>query len=382
MKILYILNSGDPGGMEVHVLDLVRGMKQRRNKVYVWCKPGVISDWYKDAGAFVVNMEIKSDIDLGYILSLIKFIKQHKIQVLHAHELKSVVNTLLAGFLSNVKVRVTHTHTPISEWKINSFKKGLNLLGYRLIVNLLSSAEISLTESRKNVKVKDGINSKKLCVIGNGVDIERFSFQQNVNGNTKKYLLKKAFNVEEAFLFGFVARMTEEKGHQVLIEAFSKLFAHRSITENIFLILVGGGKLEATLKDHIGTLGLSKKIFVTGTFDEKDKYYYYSILDAFVFPSLAEGFGIVLIEAMAAGLPIISSDLEVLQEVGDGTVLYFETGNSDDLAEKMYDLYVRRDKLENLGLSAKERVKDLYTMEKFIDNYENLYFTLVSKGEK
>lgn len=382
MKILYVLNSGEPGGMEVHVLDLVKGMKQSGNEVYVWCKSGTISEWYKDAGAFVVNMDIKSDIDLGYIFSLIKFIKQYKIQILHAHELKAVANTLLAGFLSGVKVRVTHTHTPISEWKINPLKRNLNLFGYRLIVNLLSSAEISLTESRMNIKIAEGISKKKLYVIGNGIDIEKFSVQLNANSNKKKEFLKRVFNAEEAFLFGFVARMTEEKGHKILVEAFSKLFSRHSINGNIFLILAGGGKLENTVKEYVKALGLLDKVSVTGVFEEKDKYYYYSILDAFVFPTLAEGFGIVLIEAMVSGLPIISADLEVLQEVGDGTVLFFETGNSDDLAEKMYDLYIRRDKLENLGLSAKERVQDLYSMEKFINNYEILYAKLLDKGGK
>jgi len=382
VKILYILNSGEPGGMEVHVLDLVKGMKQGGNEVYVWCKSGAISEWYKDAGAYVVNMDIKSDIDLGYIFSLARFVRQYKIQILHAHELKAVANTLLAGFLSGVKVCVTHTHTPISEWKINSLKRNLNLFGYRLIVNFLSSAEISLTESRKNIKIAEGISKKKLYVIGNGIDIEKFSAQLNISNNKKKEFLKRVFNTEEAFLFGFVARMTEEKGHRILVEAFSKLFSRHSINEDIFLVLAGGGKLEDAIREHVETLGLSNKVFVTGVFDEKDKYYYYSILDAFVFPTLAEGFGIVLIEAMASSLPIISSDLGVLQEVGDGTVLFFETGSSDDLAEKMYDLYIRRDKLENLGLSAKERVKDLYSMEKFVSNYENLYAGLLDRGGK
>ncbi|OGC56296.1 hypothetical protein A3H26_02725 [candidate division WWE3 bacterium RIFCSPLOWO2_12_FULL_36_10] len=380
MNILYVLNSGEPGGMEVHVLDLVKGMKQRGNDVFVWCKSGAVSEWYKEAGAYVVNMDIKSDIDLGYIISLVKFIKQHKIQILHAHELKAVTNTLLAGFLSGVKVRVTHTHTPISEWKINALKQKINLFGYSIIVNLLSSVEICLTESRKNVKIKEGINSKKLCVIGNGIDLDKFGAQLSSNSNTKKELLKKVFNINEAFIFGFIARMTEEKGHKVLVEAFSKLFLRHNINGNILLVLAGGGKLERDVKEQIETLGLSNKVYVSGVFEEKDKYYYYSLLDAFIFPTLAEGFGIVLIEAMAVGLPIISSDLEVLQEVGDGTILFFEAGNSDDLAEKMYDLYIRRDKLQNLGISAKERVRELYSMDRFVNNYENLYINLLGKG--
>ncbi len=121
MNILYVLNSGTPGGMEQHVLDLVKGMVSNGNKVVVACKKGEIANWYADAGATVYKREIRFDIDLFYISFLINILKKENIDIVHAHELKAVANSLIAGLFAGTKVKVTHTHTPISEWQVSGF---------------------------------------------------------------------------------------------------------------------------------------------------------------------------------------------------------------------------------------------------------------------
>ena len=153
MKILYVLNSSKFGGMEVHVLDLVKGMVKKGHEVFVWCPKGEMSDLYQNNGAVVTNEFISKDFDFKYIAKLKKYVEDNNIDIVHAHELKAVVNSLLACRNTKVKAVVTHTHTPISEWQINSIKKFLNVKLYSYVVNKLSSAEIALTESKKKVKI-------------------------------------------------------------------------------------------------------------------------------------------------------------------------------------------------------------------------------------
>lgn len=380
MKILHALNSGKPGGMEQHVLDLVKCMVAKKQEVFVWCNEGVISEWYKTAGARVSCIDISYDVDPFYIFKLTKFLKENKIEVLHCHELKAVGNGLLAGFFAGTKVRITHIHTPFSEWKINNFVKTLYSFFYSIAVKLFSSKEIALTESRKRVKINEGITEDKLCVIPNAVEIEKFEISQVKKDESKKEILDKFKVSETDFVLGCVGRMTVEKGHAILINAFKDFINIPSVQkENVCLILAGGGVLEIDLKKRIVDLNLEESVFITGIFDEADKTKYYSSFDVFIFPSLAEGFGIVLTEAMASGLPVLCSDLDVLQEVSGGTALYFKTGDSKDLTQKLYDIYLRREKLENLGESAKERVKKLFSMQKFCESYEDLYLNLLEK---
>jgi glycosyltransferase involved in cell wall biosynthesis len=375
MNILYVLNSGNPGGMEQHVLDLVSGMMAEGHSVFVWCKDGDFSKEFEKAGAKVTTAEIKFDLDPIYIFRLFQFIKAKKIDLVHAHELKAVVNALLAGKLARVPV-ISHTHTPISEWKIPLWKRKINTWIYSFMVNMFSSKEIALTESRKNVKILEGIRPEKLAIIPNGVDFAELNLSDSIK-NSFSQEVRARYNISsDTHVFGLISRISQEKGHSILINAYKKVkdtLKAKGIPDKTVLFIGGGGALENDIREQAKSLGISENVVITGRFSAEDQPKFYATIDSFVFPSLAEGFGIVLIEAMAHSLPVICSDLEVLQEVGGSTVRYFETGNSNELAEKMVDLYVRAEQYKDLAKQGQIRVQELFSMESFISKYLNLY---------
>lgn len=374
MNILYTLNSGNPGGMEQHVLDLVIGMKAKNHNVFVWCNNGQIEEWYKKAGASVFINNVGFDIDPVYILKLVKFIKKNNIDILHSHELKAVGNSLLAGFFSGVNANISHIHTPFTEWSISNFKKRVYTFFYSIAVFLFADCEIALTDSRKQIKIKEGIPKDKLVVIPNALDFSKFESVQ-LKKEIYREEIRARYNIGNKFVFGNVSRTTEEKNHKLLIESFAKLLNTSQISKDtLFLLIAGGGKLENELNTLIGDLGIASNVKITGRFEAADLVKFYSTFDAFVFPSLAEGFGLVLIEAMYSKLPILSSDLEVLKEVGaDAVYKYFDPTNTSDLAEKMLDLYQNKEALAGYKERAYKRVRELYSIEKFTDSYNSLY---------
>jgi glycosyltransferase involved in cell wall biosynthesis len=374
MRILYVLNSGEPGGMEQHVLDLTCGMVANKNEVYVWCKKGVISKWYENAGAEVFNKKTKFDIDPLYIHDLVKFLKEKKIDVIHAHEVKTVANAMIAGFIAKTPVRISHTHTPISEWRISPVAKTIDTFVNTLIVNLFSTKEIALTESRKKIKMKEGIMESKLEVIPNGLDFSRFNITEKNREKLRKEMRLKYKIPEDAFVFGNVSRITEEKGHKILVHAFSDLLKYPILEkEDFYLLIAGGGKLENDLKKLVRELGIADKVVVTGIFEDKDLPGFYSLFDVFVFPSLAEGFGYVLLEALYNKLPVVCSNLPVLKEVGSDEVTYFDRGSVKELADKMEEVY-KRVKSKNYGVGEiKKRIAEEYSMKKFIESYLKIY---------
>lgn len=376
MKILYALNSSDFGGMELHTLDLVRGLTELGHEVFVWCPKGDQFEDFKSNSKETIEAKIKLDIDPGYIFSLAKYLKENKVDVVHGHELKAATNAVLAGFLAGTRVRISHTHTPISEWQIGNFKKKLNSVFYSFVVNMFSTKEVALTESRKRIKQKEGINAEKLTVIPNGVEYKRFAIAPEVRQRFSDEMRARYGIGRREIVFGTISRISIEKGTDVLLKGFAN-FLKRPNVSNCKLMIAGGGALADEMKDLARKLDISDEVIFTGSFKEEDKVKLYSLCDVFVFPSLAEGFGIVLVEAMAVGLPIISSDLEVLQEVGGSACRYFEIGKSEDLAEKMFNMYSKIDNLSSLGVQAQMRVKELYTMENFIQNYEEFYEELL-----
>jgi len=382
MKILYVLNSSKFGGMEVHVLDLVKGMVKKGHEVFVWCPKGEMSDLYQRNGAVVSNEFISKDFDFKYISKLKKYVEDNNIDIVHAHELKAVVNSLLACRNTKVKAVVTHTHTPISEWQINSIKKFLNVKLYSYVVNKLSSAEIALTESKKKVKMREGIKEKILEVIPNGLNTSVFKISPLRRIEFEKEIKRKHGIPEDAFVFGNLGRITQEKGHEILVRAFSKFLNSQPYRkEKLFLLIAGGGALEEKIKNLVSDLGLDKNVVITGRFSDEDKIKYFSAFDVFVFPTLAEGFGIVLIEAMSMGLPVICSDLEVLKEVGGDYVEFFNVGDYQNLSDKMIDEYNKIvEGNKNLVEDAVNYVETNYSLESFIDKYDRLYLKLL--GDK
>jgi len=383
MKILYVINSGKPGGVEQHVLDLTKSMIALGHVVYVWCLPGSIEAWYKDTGAHVfTNNRIRFDIDPLYVIDLAAFIIREQIDVVHAHELKASTNALLASFSVMAKVKITHIHTPMSEWQVRGLVKklftNLQIAGYACLINLLATREIALTDSRKKVKIAEGIRPEKLEVIPNALNFSGFDVSVETRQTYKNGIRSKYAIPDDAYVFGNIGRHTEEKGTDTLIRAFAQ-FVNRHSDKKYFLILGGGGKLEEANKWLANELGVADKVKITGVFPDDVKTKLYCSFDSFIFPSLAEGFGIVLMEAMYMALPVICSDLEVLREVGGNTINYFAKGNISDLVLRMQE-QVASAVIDNVP--ARDRVRKEFSMDGFKMKYAGLYKKLLEAKNK
>jgi len=184
-----------------------------------------------------------------------------------------------------------------------------------------------------------------------------------------------------------MGRITKEKGHEILIKAFADFLNLKNLSEydkkNSYLLIAGGGVLEDKIRDLAKDLEIEKNVIITGKFEDEEKIKYLSSFDIFLFPTLAEGFGIVLTESLSLGIPTICSDLDVLKEVGDGFVSFFKTGDEKELANAMLNEYNKVRDLKKSGdffiSGAKEYVKENYSMEKFAENYEFLYKKLLEK---
>lgn len=378
MRILYVLNSGQPGGMEQHVLDLVTGMKAKGHDVYVWCNSGPITEWYRTAGAEVYIKSLKCEIDPFYIRNLKEFIIEKNIQVVHSHELKASINALLAGRGLSGLVKVTHTHTPISEWRISQFKKRLNLFFFKKFINRYSSVEIALTETRRKTKVAEGITPEKLYIIPNGINMEKFDIGAERKSLYRNEIVERFPKLKDKFVFGNIGRLSIEKGIADLLDAYASLIGRNTeFRSNTSLLLAGGGPLEQEFKEKIKELKIENNVVITGKFENPDLVKFYSVIDLFIHPSHAEGFGIVLIEALASRIPVICTDLPVFKEVAATTVYkYYSVGDYLTLASEMEAALIERGYNVDKGI---ERISNLYNMDRFWQMYEDLYTSLEVK---
>jgi len=368
-NILIVTNSGDRGGMEVHILNILEGLHNEFN-FYVACPKGsIVSEYQKYAS--VINLSPKLDIDPLYIFRLVKIIRSAGISIVHTHELKAGVNGLIAASFAKVPLKISHQHTPISNWQISKLKKIINKFAYTLVVNRLATWEVALTEEIKRQKVKEGINPEKMVVIPNGINLKKLKVLSKLKERYNNEIRQRYGVGVSDLLIGNVSRLTVEKGHTVLIKAIRELENEKKINRVKFII-VGDGVLRDGLERAVKSCGLSERVIFTGFVNEEEKFKLLSSFDIFVFPSLAEGFGISVVEALASHLPSVLSDLSVLKEVIGDAALYFECGNTLDLKERLKEIISSKNLREELFAKAGERVKN-YSIEKFWGRYRNLY---------
>lgn len=172
--------------------------------------------------------------------------------------------------------------------------------------------------------------------------------QEKINKTLERYKIKKPFLL-------YVGRLETKKGLQTLLKSFKEL----GITNNkLSLALIGGkGFGYKKIKPMINNSKLM--IHELGHLQsDEDRSIFYSNAEVFIFPSLYEGFGIPILEAMACGCPVIASNIEALKEVGEESVLFFKVDNSEDLTEKTKEVLENQELRQKMIASGLERVKN------------------------
>jgi len=174
---------------------------------------------------------------------------------------------------------------------------------------------------------------------------------------------------------GIIARLVNQKGHKYLIDAF-----HRARQKNsrIFLLIVGDGELKNELRRQAKERGLEGEALFTGFREDTEKIL--SIIDIFVHPSLWEGFGLSILEAMSTGKAVIATKLSAIPElVIDGeTGVLVPSKETELLSKKILELSENTELRSRFGNNGRERWKKMFSVDKMIRETENYYDELLT----
>ena len=174
-----------------------------------------------------------------------------------------------------------------------------------------------------------------------------------------------------------MGRLHPEKSIETLIKAIPHIV---KIYPNIHVMIVGGGYLRNKLEELSQNLGVKEYTTFLGVVSEEDKIHAYNASDIFILPSLAELEGIVVLEAMACGKPIIVSDAEMSASrfFVDGNGFLFKTLNHEHLAEQALKLISDADLRKKMGEISSEKIKD-YDIHKSVSLLEEVYYQALGK---
>ncbi len=361
IKIAYILPTLDKGGAERFLCDLILNLNREHfDPLLILFKRG--GEWLeelKTAGVPFVLLEKKHKFDLGNFFKIFSAIREFKPDIVHTQLGGDIYGRLAAKILNISVIISTEQNVNPDE---NFFFSLLKRLG-----NSWSNKIIAISQS-----VKDDIINRyktpatKITIINNGVALDKFI--RGESDITRNEAMKRGYLV-----FGTIGRLSEQKGHSILIEAWSKLK-----NQNCRCFIVGAGHLKAELDGQIKNLGLSDHVKLIGLTSDVPSFL--KSLDAFVLPSLWEGQGLVLAEAALARLPIIASAVDGIKETFDESNAWLVPPSEPQLlADKIDNLIDNINSprtMEKINLAQKIALTK-FDIKDVADRYESLYNSLL-----
>ncbi|NCD00897.1 glycosyltransferase family 1 protein [bacterium] len=238
-------------------------------------------------------------------------------------------------------------------------KYELNNLDY-----LKWSTKYSLQTAKKIITVSNftkkeiidiyGTEEKKLSVVYNGYNNKLY---RKIDDKKRiKEILDKYGVFGEYFLY--VGRLEKKKNTPRLVESFAILKENNPEIKHKLVLIGCAGYCYDEVKYLIKEYNVEDDVILLGWVPEIDLPYFFNGAEAFVFPTLYEGFGIPVIQALACGVPVVASGIEVLKEVSDGKALFFNPYNKEEISRALYKIIIDKDLREKLSKEGLERAKD------------------------
>lgn len=361
MKVLYLLYSFTIGGTERLVVDVCNEMVKRNHEVHLY----IVNDYYSEDLIHTLDSRVHVELQkrvvgggdkLKTVWKLTNYIRDKKIDVIHCNALTTPELLVLHPVLFR-KVKVIHTIHDVGQYK--TLKK-CNI-AYR---NRICDQFVAISESVKKDIIQYGAEPKKVKVIYNAIDTNKFSASTN-----------KEFNYRQPII-GNVARIIpEKKGQDVLIDAIDIV---RNQIPEIKCIFVGEAdeahrKSAESLVNLVNQRKMENNVSFVGNVMNVSSFL--KTVDIFVLPSRFEGFGISLIEAMAMGIPCIASNLDGPAELLGASErgLLVPAGDSRTLADAILNVANNYSEFKIKANRNVEYIRNNFSIDIMCNRLEYIY---------
>ena len=361
MKILHVVNSLEPGGMENGVVNMARALERRGFEIHVAC--------LERLGAFAARLphpERAVILGKGHGFSpaatwrLARHLTLLRPDIVHSHNLGALIYSGLAT-LGGTRCRLIQgEHSKLTE-----AERSPRRLRQRRILYRGCRAIHTVSEAMREELIASGFPAEKISAIANGVDTSRFA--PGDRGAARRALSLP----EEALVVGIVGRFGAYKRHGMLLEAFEEI-APRFPTAHL-LIAGAGGPEEAKITTRARSSIFRERIQLTGF--QNDPRTCYRALDLLAIPSVNEGLSNVALEAMACGIPVLAQagcgHEQVITHDADGWIAGLDSPSR--LAAQLAELLAQPARLVDFGANARKKVESQFSIESMIHAYEQLY---------
>ncbi|MEC9489299.1 MAG: glycosyltransferase family 4 protein [Halanaerobium sp.] len=354
-QIAYILPYLESGGTETHVIELIKGLG-KEYQTALFAPPGSRLTEFKELAIRFIPF---TSLDKNPFRGLREFHKKlhdiaKDVDLIHVHAAHELV-LFTRLFLGRSDIPIFFT--------VHGYEKPFDYRLSSIFSNLFADEVIVVSAHEYRKMLNNGMKRRKLNLIYNGISLpERYS-----TDNLPSPMVELAGPGKK--VIGTVARLDKNKGIHILLEAF-----HLLAEQGTHLLIIGEGELEEKLKQMAGKLRIADRIkfagFVANTHD------YYEAMDVFVLPTIGvEASGLAVMEAMAHGLPVISTEVGGIPElVRDGeTGLLVPPGDAAALKGALERLVGDAGLAERLGKAGRQRYEQEFSAEVMVERVRELY---------
>lgn len=354
MRVCHIIKATRIAGAERHLMTLLPALRERgvevslilihepRNPVPEFAPPGVT----------VTRVPIARHLDFSVIRRVRDALREIKPDIAHTHLLHADLYGVIAAKLAGVRRVIISRHND------DQFRYLLPLRLVNRALWWLASAGIAISESVRQFCVTvEGVKPAKMHTVHYGLKVP------SVDRRAARAALSAELNLPpDALILGVVCRLIPQKGIVYALRAFAQIDA-----PNAVLVIAGEGNLRATLEAEARSLGIAKRAYFLGWRDDTARLM--AAFDLFLAPSLWEGFGLVLLEAMAQQTPIIATNVSAIPEI----VTHGETGllvpprDPAALAHAITGLLRDTALRRHMGLVGQDRLETAFSVERMTE---------------
>jgi L-malate glycosyltransferase len=369
-RVLHLITSFEVGGTERQAVELLKRIDRRRFDVSL-AALRLEGPLYQEVAAIfpcAPQFPLTSFYNANAAKQLMRlrdWMVWKQVEILHAHDFYAGLLGAAAARLARVRVIACQRHIRLSDRRAHEWGTRLtHRLAHRVLVNSEAIRDHLLAGGRiapeKIVVIRNGLSAAaELAVLDNGARAKR-----------RAALLRELNLDEDAKLIGIVARLQPVKGHRYFVEAAGRIAA---VEPKAHFLLVGDGALRREIEEQAARLGVNDRVHLLG--DRRDAALIAAGFDVAVSASLSEGLPNAVMEAMAAGAPVVATAVGGTAElvIDSATGFLAPPADADALARRILDALRNPECSARMAAQGRRRILDQFSMRRMVESVEQLY---------
>ncbi|MDH4036899.1 MAG: glycosyltransferase [Candidatus Krumholzibacteria bacterium] len=357
MRVLFVNSIQMWGGAEVWLMDVMHGLAARGHTVTLACRPGTILEKNARAeGLDVVPVAMRSDFDPVVVANMVRLMRARDIDVISTNMDKEL---RFSGLAARLAGRIAVVPSREVDYPLK------NKLRYRFTYNHLADHILANSAATKRSLLMNApwLSPDRIEVIYKGIDPAPY-----LDGPQDGMALRAELGIaDDAPVVGFVGQIIERKGIPDLVWSIPRVVEQ---LPGVRFLFVGKGMLVEFLLEKTRELGVERNVVHAGF--RRDIPAVMKAIDLLVLPSVVEGFGYVLVEAMAAAKPVVATDVSSIPEIvqHDETGILVDVHNADQLAAAVLSVLRAPDRGRAMGERGRSVMLEKFTLQRMIDRIE------------